>query len=65
MKIVCIVCDAPKPYARSGDPGTDWCDVCARLTRNRGVASDSAFIAPGSTLRFKDQRRLYQEKKGS
>lgn len=59
-RFVCVVCDVHKPDAvRLND--RDWCDGCGKRTANREVASPNAVIAPGSALRFRDQRRIYEE----
>lgn len=61
-RIVCIVCDVAKQSSeRLEDRG--FCDGCGRRTENRVVADDHQPIAPGSTLRFRDQRELYETTK--
>lgn len=63
MHTVCLICDVRKPDARNGEQGADWCDGCGRLTRNREVSSDNTLIAPGSTLRYRDQRKLFENER--
>lgn len=61
-RIVCLICDVAKP-STSHVTDVDHCDGCGRKTANREVASDTALIAPGSALRFREQRELYQTTK--
>lgn len=56
-RIVCIVCDVAKQS--SEDRG--YCDGCGKRTGNRSIAPDDAPIAPGSALRFWEQRELFEQ----
>lgn len=61
-RVVCIVCDVVRRDQRDTTIAS-WCDGCGRLTQSREVASDAALIAPGSALRFRDQRDIYETTK--
>lgn len=64
-RVVCIVCDVAKQStdlaAEESGCQFAWCDGCGQRTRNREVASDTAVIAPGSALRFRDQREIFEK----
>lgn len=61
-RIVCIVCDVAKQSSeRLEDRG--YCDGCGKRTGNRSIGPDDAPIAPGSALRFWEQREIYETTK--